>query len=227
MESRVQQGFSAHTPIRTPIFLPMNELVLASGNGGKIREFEAMLGPLGYAVIPQGALGIADAEEPYGTFVENALAKARHASRLSGKPALADDSGICVRALGGAPGVHSARYAGDAPAGAPSGRETTDARNNARLIAALAATRDRSAHYLAVIVLLRHADDPEPLIAEGRWHGRIIDAPRGANGFGYDPYFLLPDEGKTAAELDPARKNAISHRGRALQRLLALLRESA
>jgi XTP/dITP diphosphohydrolase len=204
----------------------MKELVLASGNAGKIREFEAMLGPLGYSVIPQGALEIADAEEPHGTFVENALAKARHASRLSGRPALADDSGICARALGGAPGVYSARYAGDAPAGGPTGREANDARNNAKLIAALAGTEDRSAHYLAVIVLLRHADDPEPLIAEGRWHGRIIDTPRGANGFGYDPYFLLPEEGKTAAELDPARKNAVSHRGKALQRLLALLREN-
>jgi XTP/dITP diphosphohydrolase len=205
----------------------MKELVLASGNAGKIREFEAMLGPLGYTVIPQGTLAIADAEEPHGTFVENALAKARHASRLSGRPALADDSGICARALGGAPGVYSARYAGEAPAGSPGGREANDARNNAKLIAALAGIEDRSAHYLAVIVLLRHADDPEPLIAEGRWHGRIIDTPRGAHGFGYDPYFLLPEEGKTAAELDPARKNAISHRGKALQRLLALLRENA
>jgi XTP/dITP diphosphohydrolase len=203
----------------------MKKLVLASGNAGKIREFEAMLGPLGYSVVPQGALGIPDAEEPHGTFVENALAKARHASRLSGEPALADDSGICVRALGGAPGVHSARYAGDAPAGAPTGREANDARNNAKLVAALSGVEDRGAHYFAVIVLLRHADDPEPLIAEGRWYGRIIDTPRGANGFGYDPYFLLPDLGKTAAELDGPGKNAVSHRGKALQRLLALLQE--
>ncbi len=205
----------------------MKELVLASGNAGKIREFEAMLGPLGYTVIPQGKLDIADAEEPYGTFVENALAKARHASRLSGRPALADDSGICVRALGGAPGVYSARYAGEAPAGEPTGREANDARNNQKLIGALKGVEDRGAHYLAVIVLLRHADDPEPLIAEGRWHGRFIDTPRGENGFGYDPHFLLPEEGKTAAQLDPVRKNALSHRGKALQRLLTLLRENA
>ncbi len=205
----------------------MKELVLATGNAGKIREFEAMLAPLGYRVIPQGSLGIADAEEPHATFVENALAKARHASALSGLPALADDSGICVRALGGAPGVYSARYAGEAAAGEPSGREANDARNNRKLIAALEGTVDRSAHYFAVIVLVHRPDDPEPLIAEGRWHGRIIATPRGVNGFGYDPYFLLPEEGKTAAELDPARKNAISHRGKALQRLLALLRENA
>ena len=205
----------------------MQELVLASGNGGKIREFEAMLAPLGYSVIAQGNLNIPDAEEPHATFVENALAKARHASRLSGKPALADDSGICVRALGGAPGVHSARYAGDAPAGEPTGREANDARNNRKLIAALSGIEDRSAHYFAVIVLLRHADDPEPLIADGRWHGRIIDVPRGAGGFGYDPYFLLPDLGQTAAELDVVTKNALSHRGKALQRLLGLLRENA
>lgn len=205
----------------------MKELVLASGNTGKIREFEAMLGPLGYTVTAQGALGIADAEEPYGTFVENALAKARHASRLSGRPALADDSGICVRALGGAPGVYSARYAGEVPAGEPTGREASDARNNRKLIEALRGVEDRSAHYLAVIVLLRHADDPEPLIAEGRWYGRFVDAPRGQNGFGYDPYFLLPDLGKTAAELEPKLKNAVSHRGKALQHLLALLRENA
>jgi len=203
----------------------MKELVLASGNAGKIREFEAMLGPLGYTVIAQGALGIADAEEPHGTFVENALTKARHASRLSGKPALADDSGICVRALGGAPGVHSARYAGEAPSGEPTGREANDARNNRKLLAALNGVADKSAHYFAVIVLLRHADDPEPLIAEGRWQGCIVDAPRGENGFGYDPYFLLPELGKTAAELDAASKNALSHRGRALQRLLTLLQE--
>ena len=205
----------------------MKELVLASGNGGKIREFEAMLGPLGFTVIAQGRLNIADAEEPHGTFVENALTKARHASRLAGLPALADDSGICVPALGGAPGVHSARYAGAAAAGEAAGREANDARNNRKLVAALAGVDDRSAHYVALIVLLRHADDPEPLIAEGRWHGRIIDTPRGQNGFGYDPYFLLPDLGKTAAELDADSKNAVSHRGKALQKLLSLLKERA
>lgn len=203
----------------------MKELVLASGNAGKIREFEAMLAPVGYSVIAQGSLGIADAEEPHATFVENALAKARHASAASGMPALADDSGLCVRALGGAPGVYSARYAGEAPAGEPQGREANDARNNRKLIAALEGVADRSAHYFALIVLVRLPDDPEPLIAEGRWHGRIIAVPRGENGFGYDPYFLLPDLGKTAAELDSASKNAVSHRGLALQRLLALLQE--
>ena len=203
----------------------MNKLVLASSNPGKLREFRQMLAPLGIEVVPQGELGITDADEPHATFVENALAKARHASAGSRLPAFADDSGICVAALGGAPGVQSARYAGPPPAGATGGREEQDARNNRKLIEALARAADRSAHYYCVIVLARHAADPEPLIAEGRWHGEVIPNPRGANGFGYDPYFFLPMLGKTAAELLPDHKNAISHRGQALASLVAKLRE--
>lgn len=198
----------------------MTKLIVASSNPGKLREFGQMLEPLGYTLVPQSALGIADAEEPHATFVENALAKARHASRASGLPAFADDSGICVAALGGAPGVHSARYAGP---GEGDGRDAQDARNNAKLLAALAGAADRRAHYYCVIVLVRRPDDPEPLIAEGRWHGEVIPAPRGANGFGYDPYFLLPALGRTAAELAAADKNAISHRGQALRALVAAL----
>jgi XTP/dITP diphosphohydrolase len=198
----------------------MRRLVLASNNPGKLREFRQMLAPLGIEIVPQAEFGIPEAEEPHGTFVENALAKARHASRGSGLPAFADDSGICVAALGGAPGVQSARYAG----GEGGGREGQDARNNRKLIEALAGRGDRRAHYYCVIVLVRHPDDPEPLIAEGRWHGEVIDAPRGAGGFGYDPHFLLPEIGRTAAELMPDEKNAVSHRGRAMAQLVAQLR---
>lgn len=193
----------------------MERWVLASSNAGKLREFGALLAPLAVAIVPQAALGIADADEPHFTFVENALAKARHASLASGSPAMADDSGICVKALGGEPGVHSARYAGE---------PKSDQRNNAKLIAALHGHADRRAHYYCVIVLVRRHDDPEPLIAEGRWMGEVIDSPRGASGFGYDPYFLLPGLALTAAELAPEQKNRISHRGLALARLLALLR---
>ena len=194
----------------------MKQLVLASSNPGKLREFGELLAPLGIEVLPQGALGVPDAEEPHATFVENALAKARHASRHAKLPALADDSGICVAALDGEPGVHSARFAGE---------PKSDQRNNAKLVALLKDRPDRRAHYYCVVVLVRHADDPEPLIAEGRWHGEVIDAPRGDGGFGYDPYFLLPDLARTAAELEPHEKHAVSHRGKALRRLLALLRE--
>ncbi|TMH38581.1 MAG: RdgB/HAM1 family non-canonical purine NTP pyrophosphatase [Betaproteobacteria bacterium] len=194
----------------------MKKLVLASSNPGKLREFEALLAPLGMEVVPQASLGIADAEEPHGTFVENALAKARHASGRSRLPALADDSGICVGALGGEPGVHSARFAGE---------PKSDARNNEKLAQLLAGKDDRRAHYYCVVVLLRHAEDPEPLIAEGIWAGEIVAEPRGANGFGYDPHFFLRDFGKTAAELEPEQKNLVSHRGKALRRLLAKLRE--
>lgn len=194
----------------------MKKLVLASSNPGKLREFRQMLEPLGIEVIPQSELSIPDAEEPFGTFVENALAKARHASRLAGLPALADDSGICVRALKGEPGVHSARYAGE---------PKSDDRNNEKLLKELAAHEDKRAHYYCVIVLMRHGEDPEPLIADGSWQGEITPEARGSNGFGYDPYFLLRDLGLTAAELDPAQKNATSHRGKALRRLLAELRE--
>lgn len=192
----------------------MNRLVLASGNAGKIREIGNLLAPLGIEVIPQVALGLDEAEEPHDTFVENALAKARHAARLSGLPALADDSGICVDALGGAPGVQSARYAGE---------PKSDARNNQKLLAALETVTDRRAHYYCVLVLMRHGADPQPLIAEGQWHGEILRVPRGTGGFGYDPLFLVPDLGLTGAELPLERKNALSHRGRALAQLLERL----
>ena len=195
----------------------MRQLVLASNNPGKLREIEPLLAPLGIEVIPQSRLGITEAEEPHDTFVENALAKARHASRASGLPALADDSGLCVDALGGAPGVHSAYYAGR-----EGGREERDARNNAKLLASLADAR--RAHYTCVMVLVRSADDPQPVVAEGTWHGEIARAPRGTNGFGYDPLFLLPERGVTAAELAPEEKNRISHRALAAARLMALLR---
>jgi XTP/dITP diphosphohydrolase len=199
----------------------MRRLVLASSNPGKLREFRQMLSTLGVEVVPQSELGITDAGEPHGTFVENALAKARHAATRAGLAAFADDSGICVAALDGAPGVRSARYA-EAPAGA--GRDQQDGLNNRKLIAALEGNSDRRAHYYCVIVLVRHAGDPEPLIAEGRWQGEIIAAPRGEGGFGYDPYFLLPTLGRTAAELMPDEKNAISHRGQAMQRLVEMIR---
>ena len=194
----------------------MKRLVLASSNSGKIREFRELLAPLELEVVPQGELGVAEAEEPHATFVENALAKARHASHHARLPAFADDSGICVAALDGEPGVHSARFAGE---------PKSDARNNEKLVRLLAGQSDHHAHYYCVIVLVRHADDPEPLIAEGRWHGEVVATPRGAGGFGYDPHFLLPDLGRTAAELAPEEKHAVSHRGKALRRLIALLRE--
>jgi len=203
----------------------VKKLVLASSNPGKLREFEALLAPLDMEIVPQSALGVAEAEEPHATFVENALAKARHASCRSRLPALADDSGICVRALGGEPGVHSARFAVEPGAGPAPEREAQDARNNEKLVRLLAEKDDRAAHYYCVIVLMRHADDPEPVIAEGSWAGEIVAEPRGTNGFGYDPHFFLRDFGKTAAELDPAQKNLLSHRGKALRRLLAKLKE--
>jgi len=203
----------------------VKRLVLASSNPGKLREFRQMLGPLGIEIVPQAELGITDADEPHPAFVENALAKARHASRRAGMPAFADDSGICVTALGGEPGVHSARFAGSAATGECGGRDNQDARNNLKLLALLRGEPDRSAHYYCVIVLVRRADDPEPLITEGRWHGEIVDAPRGTNGFGYDPHFFLSAFGRTAAELAPDEKNAVSHRGQALAALVARLRE--
>jgi len=190
----------------------LDRLVLASSNEGKLREFRRLLAPLRIAVVPQAELGIAEADEPHVTFVENALAKARHASAASGLPALADDSGVCVDALGGAPGVQSARYAGE---------PRSDARNNAKLVAELAGTADRRAHYYCVLVLVRHADDPQPIIAEGVWQGTIVDAPRGDGGFGYDPHFEDAESGLTGAELPLARKNEVSHRGRALRELIA------
>lgn len=195
----------------------MKRLVLASANPGKLREMRALLAPHGVQVVAQGALGIAEAEEPHDTFLENALAKARHASRASGLPALADDSGLCVDALGGAPGVHSAYYAGR-----EGDRATRDARNNAKLLASLG--DEREAHYHCVMVLVQSAGDPRPLVTEGAWHGSIARAPRGRNGFGYDPLFLVAGRGLTAAELPEEEKSRISHRGRAAARLLELLR---
>ena len=195
----------------------MKRVVLASGNAGKLKEFSAILSAAGIEMVPQSALGVSDADEPFHTFVENALAKARHASRATGLPALADDSGLCVHALGGAPGVYSARYA-QAEDGSRS-----DAANNAKLVAEMAGQTDRRASYVAVLVYVRSADDPRPIIIEGAWDGEVLDAPRGTHGFGYDPYFYLPDEGMSAAELPPARKNQISHRARALRGLLQAL----
>jgi XTP/dITP diphosphohydrolase len=196
----------------------MKQIVLATGNPGKIREIGTLLEPLKIEVVPQSELGISEAEEPYESFVENALAKARHASRAASLPALADDSGLCVEALGGAPGVHSAHYAGH-----EGDRETRDARNNMKLLSNL--KEDRRAHYVCVIVLVKGPQDDTPLVAEGLWHGEIARAPRGSNGFGYDPLFYIEELKKTAAELEPEVKNRISHRGIALAKLLELLRD--
>lgn len=190
-------------------------IVLASNNAGKLKEFGQILAPVGFDVRPQAEFNVPEAEEPHPTFVENALAKARHAARLTGLPALADDSGVCANALGGAPGVYSARYAGE---------PKSDTRNNQKLIADLAAQADKSAYYYCVLVFVRHADDPQPVIAEGRWDGEIIAAARGEGGFGYDPYFWLPALGKTAAELSADEKNRLSHRGQALRVLVEKLR---
>ena len=192
----------------------MKKLVLASNNAKKMKELNALLAPLGFEVIPQGQLGIQEAQEPHCTFVENALAKARHAARHSGLPALADDSGLCVKALGGAPGVISARYAGE---------PKSDARNNEKLLAELASQSDRRSHFVSCLVLCRSADDPQPIIAEGEWHGEILPALRGDGGFGYDPLFFVPEFGKTAAELDAETKNRVSHRGQAMQVLIERL----
>ncbi len=194
----------------------IKQLVLASNNAGKLREFGELMAPLGIDILPQSQLGVSEADEPHFTFVENALAKARHAAQHAKLPAFADDSGICVAALHGEPGVHSARFAGN---------PKSDPRNNEKLVTLLQSQTDRRAHYYCAVVLVRHAQDPEPLIAEGRWHGEIIATPRGDGGFGYDPYFFVPALGKTAAELPAEEKNAISHRGQALRRLIAMLRE--
>ena len=196
----------------------MEKLVLASNNAGKVKELQALLVPLNIQVIPQGELGIPSAEEPHLTFVENALAKARYASAASGLPALADDSGICAHALKGRPGVVSARFAGE-PA--------NDAANNQKLITELENSTDRGAHYVCALVFVNSANDPEPLIVQTRWYGQIVAEPKGRNGFGYDPHFYLPDLQLTAAELDPAQKNLISHRGQALRELITQLKSRA
>ncbi|MBC7206551.1 MAG: RdgB/HAM1 family non-canonical purine NTP pyrophosphatase [Methyloversatilis sp.] len=196
--------------------MKIERLVLASNNAGKLRELSAMLAPLGIEVVTQGSLGVSEAEEPHPTFVENALAKARHAARETGLPALADDSGLCVSALGGKPGVLSARYAGE---------PKSDLANNAKLIADLHGVDDRRAHFYSVIVLVRSADDPQPLIADGEWHGEIIEQARGDGGFGYDPHFFVPSLEQTAAELAPELKNTLSHRAAAMRHLLDRLQK--
>lgn len=187
------------------------KIILASDNVGKVKELGEMLMPLGFTVHPQSEYDVPEAEEPYLTFVENALAKARHASRLTGLPALADDSGVCVNSLNGRPGVISAHYAGE---------PKSDLRNNEKLITDLAPYTDKSANYYCVLVYLRHADDPQPIIADGVWRGEIIAESRGKNGFGYDPYFWISELKKTAAELSPEEKNRFSHRGQALRALV-------
>ncbi|MBS1171034.1 MAG: hypothetical protein H6R01_1952 [Burkholderiaceae bacterium] len=194
-----------------------HKIVLASNNAGKLAELSQMLTPLGFELHTQSEFGVPEADEPFGTFIENALAKARHASRLTGLPALADDSGICASALGGEPGVHSARYAGE---------PKSDARNNEKLVASLASHEDKSANYYCVLVYVRHAADPQPLIADGSWKGEVIAAPRGQGGFGYDPHFWLPQQQCTAAELSSDEKNRRSHRGQALVAMVEKLRSS-
>ena len=190
-------------------------LILASNNAGKLKELNELLSAIGFTVHPQGQFNVPEADEPHATFVENALEKARHAARLTGLPALADDSGVCVNALKGAPGVHSARYAGE---------PKSDERNNEKLIFDLAGQADKSAYYYCVLVYVRHADDPQPVIVDGRWDGEIVAAPRGQGGFGYDSHFWLPTLGKCAAELSAEEKNAHSHRGQALRLLVDKLR---
>ena len=196
----------------------MKKLVIASGNAGKLREIAQLLSPLAIEVLPQSDFNVPEAEEPYFTFIENALAKARHASLHSGLPALADDSGICVDALQGAPGVYSARFAGD---------HKSDARNNEKLLEVMQGLSNRAAHYYCVMVLVRSPEDPQPLIAQGSWQGRILEAPRGNGGFGYDPLFLDDKTGKTGAELPLEIKNRISHRGHAMRDMLHLIEKLA
>ena len=201
--------------------LPFKQLVIATGNSGKLREIQQMLDGLGIEVLPQSQFSVPEAEEPHCTFIENALAKARHASRLTNLPALADDSGICVDALQGAPGVLSARYADSSKS------MWQDERNNTKLLENLAGNPDRHAHYYCVMVLVRHADDPQPIISEGIWSGEILEHARGDGGFGYDPLFLDDKTGKTGAELPPEIKNRISHRGQALAQMLHKLERLA
>ena len=202
-------------------------LVLASNNAKKLGELRALLDGLAVELVTQGSLGIAEAEEPHHTFIENALAKARHAAAAAGGAAIADDSGLCVDALGGAPGVGSAHYAGDVAATGEreARRRVQDAANNARLIQALHDKVDRRGHFISTLVAVRHAQDPEPLVAVGRWLGQILQAPRGTQGFGYDPLVFIPDLGCTVADLDAAAKNQHSHRARAAAQMRALLRE--
>jgi XTP/dITP diphosphohydrolase len=195
--------------------MKLEKIVLASNNAGKLKEFKSLFAPLHIALHAQSEFNVPEADEPYLTFVENALAKARHAAKITGLPALADDSGICVHALHGAPGVLSARYAGE---------PKSDLRNNQLLIQQLATHADRSAHYYCVLVLVRSENDPQPIIAEGSWYGEIVEQARGAQGFGYDPHFWLREFDKTVAELPAEQKNQLSHRGKALRVLLEKLK---
>lgn len=193
----------------------MKRLVLATGNAGKLRELQALLAELPWEIVTQKSLGVSDADETGLSFVENAILKARHAARATGLPALADDSGLCVDILGGAPGIYSARYSGEG---------ATDDRNNAKLLEALRPFRGQgplTARFVCVLALLRHADDPLPLLCQAEWAGEILAAPRGDQGFGYDPLFFVPGEGMSSAELPRERKNVLSHRGQALQLLKA------
>lgn len=199
--------------------VPNSEWVLASGNKGKLREFQDLFAPWGVNWVAQGELGVPDAEEPFHTFVENALTKARHASRLTGRPALADDSGLCVPAIGGAPGVLSARYA------TFFGQEKSDANNNACLIDKLKGVEDRRAYFVCAMVWVAHADDPTPTIAQKMWWGEVIDTPQGEHGFGYDPHFWLPEHQCTAAQMPKELKNRFSHRAQATQALLQELQQ--
>ena len=192
----------------------IKKLVIASGNAGKLLEIQALLAPLKIEVLPQSAFNVSEAAEPHCTFIENALAKARHASLTTDFPALSDDSGLCLEALEGAPGVHSAYFAGE---------PRSDANNNAHVLKTLKGHENRFAHYYCCMVLVRKYDDPQPLIAEGIWVGQILKKPRGSNGFGYDPIFMDNMTGKSAAELSTDIKNKISHRGQALRKMLHLL----
>ena len=196
------------------------KIVLASNNAGKVKEFNLLLSPLGFEVIPQGSLGINSCEEPFSTFIENALTKARHASQMSGLPALADDSGICVEVLQGMPGVKSARFACNEKNPNP-----TDADNNHLLIEKLQGIDNRNAHFTCTLAFLESPEDPEPLIAVGQWNGQIIDKSQGSEGFGYDPHFFIPALNKTAAQMSSAEKNEVSHRGQALKLLINALRK--
>ena len=202
-------------------------LVLASSNAKKLKELSAMLSGMSVELVAQGELGVSEAEEPHHTFIENALAKARHASAAAQSPAMADDSGLCVDALGGAPGVVSAHYAGGVQAGGDreARRHRQDAANNTLLLQRLAGVANRRAHFISTLVAVRHAQDPQPLVAVGRWPGEILSAPRGDQGFGYDPLMFIPELDRSVAEMDATLKNQHSHRSRAFVQMRALLRE--
>ena len=206
------------------------QLVLASNNARKLAELQALLAGLPLTIVTQGSLGVSEADEPFHSFIENALAKARHAARATGAAAIADDSGLCVGALGGGPGVISAHFAGELPAldGEPreARRQRQDAANNQALLAALAGVADRRGHFISTLVALRHADDPEPLVAVGRWPGRVLAAARGSQGFGYDPLMYIPALDATVAELDDATKNRHSHRARSAAVLRQMLADA-